>query len=133
MYEGLRSFGDQEYFYSLGRDKDGNIVSQKDVVTNVKPGMSRHNYGIAADMVRKIGDRWCWDYQSPAWKELAEYGKSIDLTCGYFWQSPFDPPHFQLKTALTVEVMKKLYEYGGLTLVRKNLWYNTDPNKVILI
>lgn len=109
LFEGLRTYKRQDYLYSLGRTAPGFIV------TNVKAGYSRHNFGLAGDLVFFINGRWSWDYRLP-WKELGDIGKEVGLTWGGDWKFS-DKPHFQFTAGVSRTLSRQLIKQGGLDAV----------------
>lgn len=95
---GLRTMEEQAALYNQGRTTPGPIV------TNAKPGMSWHNYGVAVDIVFKTADgKWTWDVPASQWHMLAAIGKTYGLQWGGDWVKFPDLPHFELTGGLTVE------------------------------
>lgn len=88
--EGYRSFARQEELYAQGRTTPGNVV------TNAKPGKSRHNYGEAYDLAIFVRGKPDWNRPEGEWEMLGEIGKSLGLEWGGDWTSFKDRPHFQL-------------------------------------
>jgi peptidoglycan L-alanyl-D-glutamate endopeptidase CwlK len=86
--EGFRSPERQAELYAQGRTKPGRIV------TNAKPGESKHNKGLAFDVVfRERG------YAAPEadWQALGMLGRSFGLSWGGYWKGPLvDRPHFEI-------------------------------------
>jgi len=70
MFEGFRSPQRQDYLYQQGRSRPGNII------TNARPWTSFHQYGLAADFVLFINNKWSWDTSSKInrdrWTKLHE-------------------------------------------------------------
>lgn len=91
MTEGLRSLEQQDYLYSIGRTRAG------DVVTNAKAGESFHNYGVAFDVVPKEG------YESTKWNRIGELGEQTGLSWGGRWAKFPDRPHFELTLGHTIK------------------------------
>ncbi len=91
--EGCRSMERQAELYAQGRTKPGNIV------TNAKPGQSKHNFCKAFDVVfTKLG------YEAPEkdWQLLGMMGESfnnevgITVVWGGDWKGFPDRPHFEV-------------------------------------
>lgn len=81
-----RTRAEQAALWAQGRTKPGPIV------TNAKPGQSKHELGRAFDFTfRELGytapDEW-WDF-------AGEVGESVGLVWGGRWRHP-DRPHFEL-------------------------------------
>lgn len=94
--QGLRTFGEQDNLYAIGRTKPGKIV------TNAKGGQSIHNYGFAVDIVLIIdGKTASWDTakdwdsdQVSDWTECVNIFKKFGWSWGGDWSSFKDMPHF---------------------------------------
>ena len=84
--EGYRTQERQEYLYSLGRTRPGNIV------TWIKNG-SIHQKGKAIDIAFNGKELYPKDYQT--WRRVADIAKEHGLDWGYdLWG--LDKPHFQI-------------------------------------
>ena len=115
LFEGYRSLKRQGVLYNQGRLTPGKIV------TWVKPGLSYHNYGLAADIVfdgsEKPGIQWSWEgdyaekYKDP-YGTLAEILKGV----GLYWlgDTGIERAHFQLKSSLHIAEMREIYDTQGL-------------------
>ena len=90
VFQGFRSFEEQDYLYAQGRTRRGAIV------TNAKAGQSNHNYGTAVDIVFLVNGNPSWDNSHP-WSLLGEVGEAVGLEWGGNWTGFVDRPHFQLK------------------------------------
>ena len=93
--QGLRSVGEQDALYAIGRTKPGEIV------TNCPGGSSWHNYGLAVDVVPSKygpGDTFDpdWNENHPVWKRMIACGENLGLESGSEWRTFKDYPHFQL-------------------------------------
>lgn len=126
IHSGMRSYQAQELLYSIGRDSAGNIIDQKAVVTNAKPGYSWHNYGLAVDLVMdgspKPGLQWSWDAQDANqdgqddWDQLGVIGETFGLGWGGRFKkpAPVDKPHFQYHNGIgSVEEALHLFRPAG--------------------
>lgn len=125
----LRSFKTQQALYEKGRQFiDGKWVKVGAVVTNARPGFSRHAYGLAVDSaflgpdpyLEKAPDahgRWCWDI----------YGQAV-RTFGCRWggdwngngtrdANDWDRPHCEVSYGLSLVECLELYEHGGVPAV----------------
>ena len=89
VYQGFRSFAEQDALYAQGRTKPGQIV------TNAKGGYSLHNYGCAVDLVFIDNGRPSWDEKYP-WHILGQIGKKHGFEWGGDWPSFPDRPHLQI-------------------------------------
>lgn len=127
MFFGMRTIGQQEVLYALGRtaiNPDGKsaLNPMGDIVTNARGGYSWHNYGLAADIVARPSGRWSWEYAKYPYAKLGEIGITLGLTWG---GSPEfteklgkpDPAHFQMTGGLSIKRARSLFEQGGLEKV----------------
>lgn len=114
IFQGYRSWGEQDALYAQGRTKPGKIV------TKAKGGQSWHNFGIAVDMVFKEKGQWSWSAGFP-WYKIGALGKKLGLEWGGDWESFQDKPHFQWPTKLTLAQAREFYHKGGLEEVWKHL------------
>jgi peptidoglycan LD-endopeptidase CwlK len=119
VFQGMRTFQQQENLYNQGR------TDNKPIVTNSPAGFSYHNYGIGADLVFLVNGTWNWGETNP-WQELGDLGKSLGLEWGGDFKGFVDRPHFQLPIKMSLLDLKKIYETGGL----KEVWYALDENRV---
>lgn len=110
IFQGYRSWDDQDALYAKGRTKPGKIVTQ------AKGGQSWHNFGLAADVVFKVNGKWSWDDSLP-WDKLGEIGKTLGLEWGGDWGSK-DLDHFQWKMNFALADARTFYQHGGL----KEVW-----------
>ena len=90
---GYRAKSEQAKLYFQGRTTPGRIV------TNAKPGLSFHQYGVACDLVRdldvlKDGLQPAWD--SPRYLKLKEEGEKLGLQVGVKSVPGGDPGHVQI-------------------------------------
>lgn len=100
IFQGFRSFAEQDALYAQGRTKPGAIV------TNARGGDSFHNYGVACDIVFVVNGRPSWDSKHP-WKTLGTVGEKYGLEWGGRWTSFIDLPHFQYTAGYTLDDFKK--------------------------
>ncbi len=125
--EGHRSLDRQKELYAKGRNEHGEVVNQKEVVTNAKPGSSFHHYFIACDFVLDT-DKVKAGVQ-PSWKEkdykvLGEEAKKLGLDAGVFWKNLVDAPHVQIdvaKLGLSIAILRQLHAKRGDSGIRELL------------
>lgn len=87
-----RDFEYQNYLYSLGRTKSGNIV------TNAKASESFHNYRLAFDIFKNVEGH---AYDDMEFFNLAgKLGQELELIWGGSWTGFVDKPHFQWSNGL---------------------------------
>jgi len=95
IYCTLRSNEEQTALYSIGRTKDGKIV------TNARAGESAHNpdkFGKAAayDCCPMIAGKPMWDTNHPSWKIVIQCGEEAGLIASARWQGKLkESAHFQ--------------------------------------
>jgi len=65
-------------------------------VTRLKGGDSKHQYGMAVDIVPVINCKQRWG-KNKQWKQIGEVGEDLGLIWGGRWRSPHDPGHFEFK------------------------------------
>jgi len=94
----LRDSEYQEYLYSLGRSKPGNIV------TNMKL-IGPHGFGLAYDVVPVVNRKAVWD-DNKLWSIIGEEGRKLGLTWGGNWKSIVDKPHFEYTDGLTAAQLR---------------------------
>lgn len=99
VFQGYRSFAEQDYLYAQGRTRPGPIV------TNAKGGDSLHNYGVAIDIVFLVNRHASWSNNHP-WALLGTVGKSHGLEWGGDWVGFVDRPHFQMLQGYTLQDFK---------------------------
>ncbi len=112
IFNGFRSFDEQNKLYAKGRTESGSVV------TNARGGHSWHNYGLAYDLVFRVGNKWSWDTKHD-WKKLGKIGEQLGLSWGGGWTKFKDYPHFEYtgQWRRPREALE-LYLKGGL----KSVW-----------
>jgi len=101
IFCGLRTMEEQADLYAKGRTTSGKIV------TNAKPGLSFHNYGLAIDVVFKEEHGWTWS--SDKWNQLGELGEKHGFEWGGRWSNFPDRPHFQIVFEQSIKDLLKIY------------------------
>jgi peptidoglycan L-alanyl-D-glutamate endopeptidase CwlK len=79
---GTRTYAEQDKLFYSGAG-----------VTKARGGFSNHNFGLAFDLTIFRGDAPIWD--SPQYKTLGLYGKTLGLTWGGDWEGFPDEPHME--------------------------------------
>ncbi len=107
----LRTNEEQDYLYSLGRTRGGNIV------TKAKGGDSYHNYGLAVDVVLLIDKDKNGTFESVDWSYKQPFDKVVEIfkAKGWEWGGDWkfkDMPHFQKRMNYNIESLKKLPKEG---------------------
>jgi hypothetical protein len=62
-------------------------------------GKSKHQYGLAVDVVPVIGDSAVW-HNPVLWKKVGAVGERLGLRWGGRWRRPYDPGHFEWTSGL---------------------------------
>lgn len=68
--------------------------------TSSGAGRSKHQYGLAVDVVPIVDSVAVWD-NTALWKKVGIVGEKIGLRWGGRWRKPFDPGHFEWTGGLT--------------------------------
>jgi len=120
---GYSSYEAQEAIYAQGRTTPGKIVS------NARPGLSYHNYGLAFDvcflgldpyletMAKLRGDK-----AEVVWERVAECVEAGGMASGRRFRLRKDSPHAQISYGLEMSEMVELYHHGGLA----GVWTQCD-------
>jgi len=74
--------------------------------TRSKGGFSKHQYGLAIDVVPIVNTKAVWDNKM-LWKRIGTIGESLGLTWGGRWRTPYDPGHFEWSGGLTATQLQK--------------------------
>jgi len=119
VFCGLRTFGQQDVLYTLGRtvkNRDGYPAKPMGhIVTRARGGESWHNYGLAVDLVFRVNGKWSWDTALP-WNKIGQLAEEQGLEWGGRWKF-LDLPHIQRVAGLEISEAKDLYSRGGLPAV----------------
>jgi len=94
----LRDAEYQAYLYSLGRTREGSIV------TNMKL-IGPHGFGLAYDIVSVVDGKAQWN-NNTLWQIAGEEGKKLGLVWGGDWKSIVDKPHFEYTGGLSAEELR---------------------------
>ena len=89
----FRDNAEQQALYDQGRTKPGKIV------TNAKPGQSKHNVGKAYDVVPLRDGKPIWGTTGPdgkLWERVGNIGRSLGLVWAGDWKTFKEFPHFEL-------------------------------------
>lgn len=101
--ETIRTRTRQQWLWSIGRTNSHPVSGSVLKLTNAPPGSSKHETGLAFDVVPMIpsptgasGDYrpTAW-WNCPYWEQLGKIGESCGLKWGGRWASP-DRPHFEI-------------------------------------
>ena len=81
--ESFRTHAKQAEYFSMGRK-----------YTRFKGGRSRHQYGLAVDVVPIVNGKAEWKNKR-LWKKIGITGEKLGLRWGGRWKTPYDPAHFE--------------------------------------
>ena len=121
--QALRTWSQQNFLFSKGRDMAGNIVDPQLVVTHARGGESYHNYGLAIDFFfLNVDGSAIWGDTFPGYAKAVEVFESLGLTCGARWHGDRrDPDHAQLTGPYPEDApdaaIKYIFREGGLSAV----------------
>lgn len=68
--------------------------------TNSTGGKSKHQYGLAVDLVPIVDSVAVWDNVA-LWRKIGVSGEKLGLRWGGRWKKPYDPGHFEWTGGLT--------------------------------
>jgi hypothetical protein len=68
--------------------------------TSSSAGQSRHQYGLAVDVVPVVDSIAVWE-NTTLWRKIGAIGERIGLRWGGRWRNPYDPGHFEWTGGLT--------------------------------
>jgi hypothetical protein len=83
VVESYRTHAKQSEYKGMGRK-----------YTNSKAGRSKHQYGLAVDLVPLVDSLAVWDNVA-LWKKVGVTGEKLGLRWGGRWRKPYDPGHFE--------------------------------------
>jgi hypothetical protein len=89
IVETYRTHAKQNEYKTLGKS-----------YTNSTGGKSKHQYGLAVDVVPVVNGKPVWDNMA-LWKKIGSTGERLGLRWGGRWRKPFDPGHFEWSGGLT--------------------------------
>lgn len=89
VVESFRTHAKQAEYFGMGRK-----------YTRSKGGKSKHQYGLAVDVVPIVNAVPMWDDQA-LWKKVGAAGERLGLRWGGRWRSPYDPAHFEWSGGVT--------------------------------
>jgi hypothetical protein len=69
-------------------------------------GQSKHQFGLAIDVVPFVGGAAVWD-DKKLWEKIGKAGEELGFRWGGRWKKPYDPGHFEWTGGLTAENLKK--------------------------
>lgn len=68
--------------------------------TSSGAGRSKHQYGLAVDVVPIVKDTAVW-HDKILWRKIGVIGEQLGLRWGGRWRHPYDPGHFEWSGGLT--------------------------------
>lgn len=83
VVESYRTKAKQSEYFSMGKK-----------YTQSKGGKSKHQYGLAVDLVPIVNGQPKWD-NKVLWRKIGVIGESLGLRWGGRWRSIYDPAHFE--------------------------------------
>lgn len=89
VVESFRTHAKQSEYYTMGRK-----------YTRTPGGKSKHQYGLAVDVVPMVNNVPQWDNLT-LWRKVGVEGEKLGLRWGGRWKSPYDPAHFEWSGGLT--------------------------------
>lgn len=89
VVETYRTHAKQNEYRSMGRN-----------YTNSTGGKSKHQYGLAVDVVPVVKGVAVWD-NANLWRKVGVAGEKLGLRWGGRWRKPYDPGHFEWTGGLT--------------------------------
>jgi len=69
-------------------------------------GKSKHQYGLAVDLVPIVDSVAVWD-NIALWKKIGVTGEKLGLRWGGRWKKPYDPGHFEWTGGVTTAQLSK--------------------------
>lgn len=95
VVESYRTHAKQAEYFGMGRK-----------YTRSKGGNSKHQYGLAVDVVPVIDGQAVWENQT-LWKKIGVNGERLGLRWGGRWRAPYDPAHFEWSGGITTTQLAK--------------------------
>jgi D-alanyl-D-alanine carboxypeptidase len=83
VVESYRTHAKQHEYKTMGKQ-----------YTNSNAGRSKHQYGLAVDVVPMINDVAIWN-NTALWRRVGLVGEKLGLRWGGRWRKPYDPGHFE--------------------------------------
>lgn len=105
VVESFRTQAKQAEYFGMGKK-----------YTRSKGGKSKHQYGLACDVVPIVEGVAQWE-DKLLWKKVGTEGEKLGLRWGGRWRNPYDPAHFEWT--------------GGMTTVHLAAGYFPKPAKEV--
>jgi hypothetical protein len=100
IVESYRTVAKQNEYKSMGKK-----------YTRSVGGLSKHQYGLAIDVVPIIDSVAVWN-NIAVWRKIGVTGEKLGLRWGGRWRHPFDPGHFEWSGGLTgVQMSAGIYPH----------------------
>jgi hypothetical protein len=97
VVETYRTPAKQAEYYSMGKK-----------YTRTPGGKSRHQYGLAVDLVPVIDSIPVWS-NDRLWKKIGVAGEKLGLRWGGRWHTPYDPAHFEWSDGTSIYQLARGY------------------------
>lgn len=95
VVETYRTVAKQNEYRKLGK-----------IYTRSSGGRSKHQYGLAIDIVPMIDSVAQWD-NIALWKKVGVVGEKLGLRWGGRWRHPYDPGHFEWSGGVSAAAMEQ--------------------------
>jgi hypothetical protein len=95
VVETYRTVAKQNEYKQLGK-----------IYTRSAGGRSKHQYGLAVDVVPVIDSVASW-HNEAVWKKVGLVGEKLGLRWGGRWRHPYDPGHFEWSGGVTAAAMER--------------------------
>lgn len=89
VVETYRTHAKQHEYKTMGRK-----------YTTSQAGQSKHQYGLAVDVVPVVNSKPVWN-SAVLWRKIGAAGEKLGLRWGGRWSDPYDPGHFEWTGGLT--------------------------------
>src|SRR5688572_17887402 len=114
VVETYRTRAKQNEYRSMGR-----------IYTRSTGGKSKHQYGLAIDVVPIVDSVATW-HNAALWKKIGVAGEKLGLRWGGRWRHPYDPGHFEWTGGLSSTLLEKgmfphVPEKAGLPCLHEDL------------
>lgn len=104
IVESFRTHAKQAEYFGMGRK-----------YTRSKGGKSKHQYGLAVDVVPVVDGAAVWE-NTYLWRKIGLTGERLGLRWGGRWRAPYDPAHFEWTGGMTTTHLSR----GGQPLLPKS-------------
>ena len=127
IVQGVRSFDEQARLYAIGRTLVGIqwvISDSPKIVTNARPGLSWHCYGLAFDCAWQGFDPYLRNEsvttKDGLWSQYASVVRSHGMIAGHdhrLINGVIDKPHAEMSYGFTIGQALELHSIGGIHAV----------------